>query len=58
LHRRIALYADHPAIGGDLLQLAGSDALTVAWTREHHDPRESWTVPSDVADVLDACDND
>ena len=58
LHRRIALYVDHPAIGGDLLELAGSDPLTVAWAREHHNPRDTWTVDPDIANVLDACDND
>jgi hypothetical protein len=58
IHRRIALYALHPAIGGDLLELAGSDPLTVAWAREHHAPRDTWTVPAAIADVLDACDND
>ncbi len=58
IHRRIALYALHPAIGADLLELAGSDPLTVAWAREHHNPRDTWTVPLAVADVLDACDND
>jgi hypothetical protein len=58
LHRRIALYSRHPQIGGDDLELAGSDPLTVAWAREHHLPRERWTVPGPVAVVLDACDND
>jgi hypothetical protein len=58
IHRRIALYALHPKIGGDALALAGSDPLTVAWAREHHDPRATWTVPLEIADVLDACDND
>jgi hypothetical protein len=58
IHRRIALYQNHPAIGGDDLELAGSHPLTTAWTREHHrDPRE-WTVPREYATVLDACDND
>ena len=58
IHRRIALYAMHPQLGGDLLTMAGSDPLTIAWTREHHDPRATWSVPLDIADVLDACDND
>lgn len=58
LHRRLALYAMHPQLGGDLLQLAGSDALTVAWAREHHSPTAAWTLPRSIADVLDACDND
>jgi hypothetical protein len=58
LHRRIALYARHPELGAQMLTLAGSDPLTVAWAREHHRPRDEWTVPVDIATVLDACDND
>jgi hypothetical protein len=58
LHRRLALYALHPQLGAEALTLAGSDPLTVAWTREHHDPRDTWTVAPAIADVLDACDND
>jgi hypothetical protein len=58
IHRRIALYARHPELGAQMLTLAGSAPLTVAWAREHHRPRESWTVDAHVADVLDACDND
>jgi hypothetical protein len=58
IHRRIALYARHPDLGAQMLTLAGSDPLTVAWAREHHRPRDQWTVDPAVADVLDACDND
>jgi hypothetical protein len=58
IHRRIALYARHPELGAQMLTLAGSDPLTVAWTREHHQPRTEWSVPARIADVLDACDND
>ena len=58
LHRRIALYQDHPAIGGDDLELAGSHPLTAAWAREHHRDAEEWTIPLEYATVLDACDND
>lgn len=58
IHRRIALYALHPQLGAELLSMAGSDPLTIAWAREHHDPRDTWTVPLELADVLDACDND
>ena len=56
--RRVGLYLLHPEIGGDLLELAGSDPMTVAWTREHHQPRESWTVPPHLADALKAADDD
>lgn len=58
LHRRIALYSLHPNIGGDDLELAGSDELVVAWAREHHRPAEEWTVERRYAHVLDECDND
>jgi hypothetical protein len=58
IHRRIALYARHPELGAQRLTLAGSDALTVAWTREHHRPEAEWSVPRNIASVLDACDND
>ncbi len=56
--RRIGLYLKHPELGADLLELAGSDPLTIAWTREHHLPKERWTVDLAFADVLDAADND
>lgn len=55
---RIARYLRHPEIGAERLAAAGSDGLTVAWAREHHLPRERWTVPLDVADVLKSCDDD
>ena len=56
--RRVGLYIEHPRLGADLLELAGSDPLTVAWTREHHDPADGWTVPADVASALKAADDD
>lgn len=56
--RRVGLYLLHPSIGGDLLALAGSDPLTVAWAREHHLPEGAWTVPMPVATVLKASDDD
>jgi hypothetical protein len=55
---RIARYLRHDAIGADLLERAGSDPLTVAWTREHHLPPERWTVPLDVGEALQAADDD
>jgi hypothetical protein len=56
--RRVGLYILHPELGADLLAMAGSDPLTVAWTREHHLPREEWTLPLHVADALKAADDD
>lgn len=56
--RRVGLYLNHSSIGGDLLELAGSDPLTVAWTREHHLAPEAWTLPRPQADALKAADDD
>lgn len=56
--RNVGLYLRHAELGGDLLELAGSDALTVAWTREHHLPEEAWTVPVEVGRVLKDADDD
>jgi hypothetical protein len=56
--RRVGLYLRHPELGGDLLELAGSDPFTIAWTREHHLPPERWTVDPDLGRVLKAADDD
>lgn len=56
--RKVGLYLHHDRLGGDLLELAGSDPLTVAWTREHHQPPESWTVDPAIAQALKAADDD
>lgn len=56
--RRVRLYLTHDAVGARLLEEAGSDPLTIAWTREHHLPRDSWTVAQPAADALKAADGD
>jgi hypothetical protein len=56
--RRIGMYLLHPTLGGDLLAMAGSNELTVAWTREHHTPMEDWTVPVAIGHVLKDADDD
>jgi hypothetical protein len=56
--RRVGLYLQHPRLGGDMLALAGSDPLTVAWTREHHLPSEEWTVAEPFATALKEADDD
>jgi len=56
--RRVGLYLQHPKLGADMLALAGSDPLTVTWTREHHLPEEEWTLPAPVARALKAADDD
>jgi len=56
--RRVGLYLLHPELGADLLAVAGSDPLTVAWAREHHLPAEQWTVEPTIARALHAADDD
>ena len=56
--RRVGLYLQHPKLGGDLLGIAGSDALTEAWAREHHLPETLWTVPLGVGIALKEADDD
>lgn len=55
---RIGRYLRHDAIGADLLARAGAGAMVVAWAREHHLPRERWTVPLADGDLLKAADDD
>ena len=56
--RKVGLYLRHPELGGDMLELAGSDPLTVAWAREHHLPPDQWTLPRPLADALKSADDD
>jgi hypothetical protein len=56
--RRVGLYLNHGSLGADMLALAGSDPLTVAWAREHHQPEESWTVAPSLGAALKAADDD
>lgn len=56
--RRVGLYLEHPRLGGDMLELADSDPLTVSWSREHHSPEDAWTVPLEIGRALRAADDD
>jgi hypothetical protein len=56
--RRVGLYLLHADLGGDLLELAGSDPLTVAWAREHHLAEAEWTVDPLIGAALKAADDD
>ena len=49
---------EHPRLGADLLGMAGSAPLTVAWAAEHHLPPEDWTVPRPIGEALKAADDD
>jgi hypothetical protein len=56
--RRVGLYLEHPRLGGDLLELAGSEPVTSTWAREHHLPAEQWTIPADIGAALKDADDD
>lgn len=55
---RAGRYLCHDEIGAGLLAAAGSDALTVAWAREHHLAPTRWSVPAAVGAALKAADDD
>jgi hypothetical protein len=54
--RRIGLYLQYPQLGAESLRLAGSSPLVAAWSAEHHEPEESWTVPVEFGRLLQAAD--
>ena len=56
--RRVGLYLKHPAIGADLLAMAGSDEFTATWAREHHHPEESCSLDAELATALRDADDD
>jgi hypothetical protein len=56
--RRVGLYLHHPELGADMLEIAGSDALAIAWAEQHHWPADEWTIDPSVAEVLHSVDDD
>ena len=54
--RKVGLYLRYPAIGAEILTVAGSHPWVVAWAAEHHSPPDEWTVPVEVGEVLAAAD--
>ncbi|MCU1344965.1 MAG: hypothetical protein JWL70_1231 [Acidimicrobiia bacterium] len=56
--RRVGLYLRHDELGAALLEMAGSDPLTVAWAREHHRPPSDWTVGELAGTALRNADDD
>jgi hypothetical protein len=55
---RVGLYLTHDRLGADLLERAGSQALTVSWAAEHHLAPERWTVDATIGAALKAADGD
>jgi hypothetical protein len=58
LRRRTGLYLSHDRLGAALLGVAGSEALTVNWAREHHSSPARWTVDGRVGAALKEADGD
>ena len=56
--QRVGVYRLHPERGADMLTGAGSEPLTIAWTREHHQPAAQWTVEPALATALHEADDD
>lgn len=56
--RATGLYLRHDELGADMLAMAGSDPLTVAWAKEHHRAPEVWTIPLPLAQALKSADDD
>lgn len=54
--RKVGLYLNYGEIGADMLRLAGSDPLVVAWSTEHHLSAERWTMPRSAGELLVAAD--
>ncbi|MGH9183827.1 MAG: HD domain-containing protein, partial [Acidimicrobiales bacterium] len=57
VRRRVGCYLRHAEVGAELLGAAGSDPLTVAWTRQHHLPPPRWSVPPVVGRALKGADD-
>jgi len=58
LRARVGLYLTHDRLGAELLDRAGSEALTVSWAAEHHLSPDSWTIDATVGAALKAADGD
>ena len=55
---RIGSYLRHDEHGAHMLEVAGSDVLTVTWAAEHHLPPDRWSLEPRVAAALKAADDD
>ena len=54
--RKVGLYLRYNIIGEELLEIAGSDPLVIAWSVEHHLAEDAWTVPVEFGRILAAAD--
>lgn len=54
--RKVGLYLRYGIIGEEMLVLAGSDPVVIAWSVEHHLPADAWSVPVQFGEILVAAD--
>lgn len=54
--RRVGLYLRYPELGAELLEVAGSAPIVVAWSRDHHRDPATWSVPVELGELLVRCD--
>ncbi|MFN8051086.1 MAG: HD domain-containing protein [Acidimicrobiales bacterium] len=54
--RKVGLYLRYGIIGAEMLELAGSDPVVIAWSIEHHLPEDAWSVPVGFGRLLVAAD--
>jgi len=54
--RRVGLYLRYGIIGEEMLQMAGSDPVVIAWSVQHHLPEDAWTVDPELGRILAAAD--
>lgn len=54
--RKVGMYLRYGIIGQEMLVLAESDPVVVAWSIEHHLPADAWTVPPQFGAILAAAD--
>lgn len=54
--RKVGLYLRYGELGADLLRMADSDPVVVAWATEHHLSEDRWSIPVGVGRLLAAAD--
>ena len=54
--RRVGLYLRYGIIGEQMLQMAGSDPVVIAWSVEHHLPGDAWSIDPRLGRILAAAD--
>lgn len=54
--RRVGLYLRYTELGAELLEINEAHPWVVAWSREHHGPEESWSIPVELGRILAAAD--